>query len=372
MCRLRDLGFQVAAAGPVESEEFARFGIPFHRYSLTRSVSPWGDAQTVRELTHLFGRHRPDLVHAVNTKPSLLVPHAARRAGVSSCVRTITGMGAIFSSNSPLALALRPLYHVLQRSADRLSGHTIFQNPDDREYFLSHRLVTAERESLVRGSGIDVDAFRSSVSDASTLAGLRSELGVAGRPVITMVARLLKPKGVEQFLLAASRVRQKLPGAAFVLVGPAVDGGPTVIPVEEVLASRDVIYLGHREDISDLLAISDLFVLPSFLREGLPRVLLEAGALGLPLVTTDMPGCREVVHHGANGLLVPPRDAGALAESILELLSSPTRRVAMGACSRELVESSFHLRIVADAYARVYQQCLFEAPGWPAAENQAA
>ena len=358
--QLRDSGFQVAAAGPVHSDEFAANGIPFHGYSLTRRINPWADRRSIHELAELFGRHRPDLVHAVNTKPSLFVPRAAQRAGVPACVRTITGLGAIFSSRSTVSLLLRPVYRFLQGRAAAQSDFTIFQNPDDRDYFLSHRLIDADRQSLVHGSGIDVEAFRAGVSEETTLAALRRQLGVERRPVVSMVARLLKPKGIEQFLQAAARVRRKIPNAAFVLIGPAVCGGPTAIPVDGVASSPDVIYLGRREDIADLLAISDLFVLPSYLREGLPRVLLEASALGLPLITTDMPGCRDVVVDGWNGYLVPPRDDKTLAAAIVDLLSNPAQRAAMGERSLSHVTERFHLRLVAEAYAGVYRHVLGE------------
>jgi len=358
LCALRERGFEVGAAGPIFSEEFTENGIPFHHYSLTRTANPFADRRTTRELVQLFQRHRPDLVHAVNTKPSLLAPLAAHRANVPACVRTITGMGALFSSRSPAALALRPVYRQLQRRAERVSDFTIFQNPDDRDYFLRHRMVRPERQSLVLGSGIDVEAFQSGISDATTLSALRNDLGLEGRPVISMVARLLKSKGISEFLQAASLVRREFPEAAFVLIGPPVDGGPSAFPVSRVQSCSDVLFLGRRSDVSDLLAISDLFVLPSYLREGLPRVLLEAGAVGLPLVTTDLPGCREVVRHGENGVLVPARDGQTLASTIFDLLADPARRRRMGQASRELVAENFHLDIVAAAYARIYRQVL--------------
>jgi glycosyltransferase involved in cell wall biosynthesis len=273
-------------------------------------------------------------------------------------VRTITGMGALFSSASPKALAMRFLYRRLQRRAARDCQVTVFQNPDDRQYFLDRELVPAGTDRLVLSSGIDVEPYVASAGDPAARATLRDELGLGDGPVITMVSRLIRPKGIAEYLEAASLVRARDPRITFLLIGPEVHEGPTAFPVDRVHGCPDVRYLGRRADVPTLLAISDLFVLPSYLREGVPRVLLEAGALGLPLVTTDAPGCREVVRHGENGVLVPARDGQALASTVFDLLADPARRRRMGHASRELVTETFHLDIVAAAYARIYRRAL--------------
>ena len=207
-------------------------------------------------------------------------------------------------------------------------------------------------------SGIDVEPYIASAGSPAARAALKDELGLGGKPVITMVSRLIHPKGIAEFLEAASLVRARNPQVTFLLIGPEVHEGPTAFPAERVHRCPDVRFLGRRADVPTLLAISDLFVLPTYLREGVPRVLLEAGALGLPLVTTDVPGCREVVRHGENGVLVPERDGQTLASTIFDLLADPARRQRMGRTSRELVTERFHLDIVSAAYARIYRQAL--------------
>ena len=356
--RLTTGGFDVAAVGPDPGDEFAEAGFAYHRFPLRRALDPVGDWHSRDLLEGLLSTHRPDLVHSVNTKPSILVPDAAARAGISACVRTITGMGALFSSASPAALAMRFLYRRLQRRAARDCQVTVFQNPDDRQYFLDRDMVLEGTDELVLSSGIDVEPYVASAGDPAQRMALRDELGLKTGPVITMVSRLIRPKGIGEYLEAASLVRARNPDATFLLVGPEVHEGPTAFPADRVHGCPDVRFLGRRADVPTILAISDLFVLPSYLREGVPRVLLEAGALGLPLVTTDMPGCREVVRHGENGVLVPARDGQALASTVFDLLADPARRRRMGQASRDLVGKNFHLDIVAAAYARIYRQAL--------------
>ncbi|MBQ18774.1 MAG: glycosyl transferase family 1 [Planctomycetaceae bacterium] len=356
---LEQRGFEMAAVGPGATDAFAAAGFCYHRFPLRRALNPLADFRASQALQRLFLQHRPDLVHCVNTKPTLLVPPAARRTGVAGCIRTITGLGALFSSSSPLALSLRLVYRQLQRKSERHCDFTVFQNPNDREYFRHHRMSFPGRDTVVLGSGIDVEAVRARQGSSTVLSGLRRELQLDGQaPVVMMAARLIRPKGVGEFLEAATAVRRVRPEVTFLLVGPEVREGPAIFPIERVRDCPDVRFLGWRDDVADLMAISDLLVLPSYFREGIPRVLLEGAALGLPLITTDMPGCREVVTDGVNGLLVPARNGPQLATAVLELLDDPTRCRDMGRASRILVEKTFHLETVAAAYADIYHRVL--------------
>ena len=358
MQRLTADGFDVAAVGPDPGDEFDDAGFAYHRFPLRRAMDPIADWHAQDVLEGLMTTHRPDLVHSVNTKPSILVPTAAARAGIPACVRTITGMGALFSSASPAALAMRFLYRRMQRRVAPDCQVTVFQNPDDQQYFLDRGMVVPGTDELVLSSGIDVGPYVASAGGPAARAALRDELELPDGPVITMVSRLIRPKGIAEYLEAAARVRARDPKVTFLLVGPEVHEGPTAFPAARVHACPDVRFLGRRADVPTILALSDMFVLPSYLREGVPRVLLEAGALGLPLVTTDMPGCKEVVRHGENGVLVPPRDAQALASTVFDLLADPARRRRMGQASRELVAETFHLDLVAAAYAKIYRRAL--------------
>jgi glycosyltransferase involved in cell wall biosynthesis len=349
----------MAAVGSVDPAPFTAGGFPYYRYSWKRDFRPLAEARSFIELYRLFRRHRPDLMHAFNTKPAIFAPLAARRAGIERTVRTITGMGYLFSSDSSLLASLRPVYRAFQRLASGATRVTVFQNDEDREYFLRHGLVPAGSEAVIRGSGVDLREFQAAGRDRRAVELLRRELGLEDRPVVTMVARLLKHKGVREYLAAAAEVRRQGGQATFLLAGRPHAEGFKGVPVEEVRSrSADVHYLGERNDIPNLMAASDIIVLPTYYREGIPRALLEAGSAGLPVITTDMPGCRDVVRDGWNGLLTPVRDVRALASAILRLLAAPDERRTMGERSRTHIEENFSLERIAAAHARLYEDLL--------------
>lgn len=356
---LRARGFAPEVLGTVPDDTFAVAGVPYRQYRLDRWVDPFGDWAASRQLQRLFREERPEVVHGFDTKPAILAPLAAHAAGIERTVSTITGLGYLFSTSTPLAVSLRPAFHLLQRLASRQTEVMVFQNQQDQSYFRAHGLVRAGHDVLIRGSGIALDELRVS---AEAIAKLRMELELSGRRVVLMVSRLVALKGVREFLAAAAMVHAQWPEVAFLLAGPAVSEGRQAVPVEEVRrAGAFVRYLGARTDVPALLSLADVFVLPSYYREGVPRVLLEAAALGVPLITTDTPGCGDVVHHGVNGLLVPPRSAPALADAIIRLLASPDLRARMGAWSRVRIPSQFGLDGVADGYATVYDRVLADA-----------
>ena len=355
---LRDEGYTVGAVGTEDGEAFARTAVPYWRYALRSGISPSTDLEAFDRLYRLFLEHRPDIVHAFDTKPGIIAPMAARKAGIPGRVCTITGMGYLFASRSLRARLLRPVYRYLEGLAGKSSGVTVFQNADDRDYFLEKKMVEAGKDRLVRGSGIDVERLLRARPDDGSLDRLREELNLRGRRVVTMVSRLVMQKGVREYLDAARQVCRDRGDVVFLLVGPASSDVRQLISKKSSSgAAGKIRFLGVREDVPALLALTDLFVLPTWYREGIPRVLLEAGAMGLPLITTDMPGCRDVVKDEWNGLLVPQRDALSLAKAILRLVSG-TERTVMGERSRRHVRENFDLRRVVRSYCRIYRGLL--------------
>lgn len=357
--RLTDLGFDIAVLGSGAAEPFTRHGVRYLRYPLRRFVNPGADARALGEIARLVGKHRPDVVHGFDTKPSLLAPLATARAGVGRAVRTINGMGYVFSSRSPMALTLRPVYRCLQRYVAPRVALTIFQNAQDRSYFEARGLVVAGRCRLIPGAGIDVRDFDARTPEAAARMRLRDDLGLRGKTVVTTVSRLTRQKGISTLLEAARRVAARHPEVAFLLVGPRAGEG--LLAVSQAAIERHAPYvraLGVRDDVPALLAITDVFVLPTRYREGIPRVLLEAGLARAAVVATDMPGCGDVIRDGWNGLLVAPGDAGALARAITRLLEGHELRREMGARARRLVRAQFSLERVIEAHAAVYEEVL--------------
>ncbi|MCP4105926.1 MAG: glycosyltransferase family 4 protein [Desulfobacteraceae bacterium] len=357
---LRERGFKIGAVGSEDGNVFYKHEIPYWHYSLDRWIGPLADYNSFRQLYFLFKEHKPDIVHAFDTKPGIIAPAAASKAGIPVRIRTVCGMGYVFSSGSLPSFFLKPLYRHFQAHASKISTATVFQNKDDRDFFLSNNMVTKGCDELVLGSGIDTTRFKSGCPDEEYLKHLRNEIGITKQRVITMITRLVKHKGVKEYLEAARRVRGIDENVIFLLAGPmSSEGCQAVSQADMDMYANDVKYLGPRNDIPALLAVSDLFVLPSYYREGVPRVLLEAGAMGLPIITTDMPGCKEVVRHDWNGWLVKPRDAQSLKDAIQQALglSSDNLNV-MGKRSLLHVEEHFTLGKVTEAYAEIYESAL--------------
>lgn len=353
---LKKSGYQVAAIGSEDETIFIKNDIPYFRYSLNRWIAPWADIRSYLQLLKIFKQHKPDIIHAFDTKPALIAPIAARQASVPSRFRTITGMGYVFSSDSIVAKILKPIYRVSQRLASASSAVTIFQNTDDLNYFQSNKMVEDRNATIVKGSGIDIVAYDNKLASLEKNSDLKESLGLKHGKVVLMVARLVKDKGVVEFLEASRCILQFRNDIDFVLVGPLASEGKQAISkaiIEKY--SEEVHYLGERKDIPELLNISDCFVLPSFYREGVPRVLLEAGWQGVPIVTTDMPGCREIVKDGWNGWLIPPRKVPALAEAIVKTVDmDAAEQTLFGQRSKEYIKEEFSLECVFSAYTGIY------------------
>jgi glycosyltransferase involved in cell wall biosynthesis len=268
-------------------------------------------------------------------KPNIYGCLAARSLGVSA-LANISGLGTVFIKPGPLLLLVTRLY----RAAFKRAAVVFFQNPDDRALFVERRIVRPEQAVLLPGSGIDLERF--------TPAPMPS-----GPFTFLLIGRVLADKGVREFVDAARLLRPSLPGARFQLLGPIDHQNRTAIPVAEVqswVEDGTVEYLGETEDVRPFIAKASAVVLPSY-REGLPRSLLEAGAMGRPLIATNVPGCREVVEEGVNGFLCSARDARSLAEAMRRLAELRVeQRQAMGAAARTKVQERFNEEFVIRAY----------------------
>jgi glycosyltransferase involved in cell wall biosynthesis len=312
-------------------------GVAFATVPLRRtSLNPLRDVRTVVSLARTFRRFRADAVLVYAAKPVIYGSIAARFARVPLRAAMITGVGSAFGGGSgPRRRALSSLLRRLYALA--LDGvHVVFfQNPDDERLFRSMGLV-GDHHRVVRiaGSGVDLERFSPAPLPPAPITFL-------------MVGRLIRDKGVHEYVEAARRVRRDHPEARLQLLG-ALDTNPSAIRSRELDAWREegaVEYLGTTPDVRPFLARAHVIVLPSY-GEGMPRSVLEAMAMGRAVLTTDVPGCRETVEEGRNGLLVRARDAGALTEGMLRMLAEPGRLAAMGEQSRALAEERFDVHSV--------------------------
>lgn len=352
---LQNRGLQVSAAGTGACSPFLDHQIPYHQYQFNRFGTRLADTAAIGQLAQLIRKVQPDIVQTFDTKPNLLAPLALR--GEIPIVRTINGMGWVFSSTDLKALAFRPVYLAMQRLAACWTAATVFQNNADSEFFRRYRLLGNNASTIIGSSGIDLDAFAAAQAQAISTSKLRAQLGLGQTEVVLTVSRLTVQKGIPTLLEAAKIVRQKRPGVRFVLVGPRESEGPFAVD-QALIDQAPVIALGARYDVPALLGLASVFAFPTEYREGIPRVLLEAGLAGIPIVTTNMPGCGDVVTECWNGRLVPPRDPQALAGAILFLLQNPALAAIMGQRSIDLVRQKFDLNVVADRYTDLYKLTL--------------
>jgi glycosyltransferase involved in cell wall biosynthesis len=334
-------GHEVIACAPGDHPEVAEAlrarGARYLPIALDRSgTNPLADLSSLLRLRQLFRQLRPDLVLAYTAKAVIYGAGAARFAGVPHIFAMITGLGYAFIEGRELKRRiLRQVTTRLYRASLARCEAILFQNQDDLEDFRRAGIV-ASGKTLIRVDGSGVDTAHYAFSPV-----------VPEPPTFLLIARLLRDKGIVEYVEAARRLRAAYPQARFRLLGP-LDPNPaglTAAVVERWRAEGAIEYLGEAEDVRPHLRDCTVYVLPSY-REGMPRTVLEAMATGRAIVTTDVPGCRETVVEGDNGFLVPPRDAGSLAEAMQRFIVQPELTILMGARSRRVAEQRFDVHRV--------------------------
>lgn len=339
-------GFRVVVATNIGDREAALRATGFEVVQIhfrRAGLMPIHEWLTIRAIKALYRRVQPAVVHHIALKPVVLGSIAARWAGVPHVINMITGLGFVFASSRPKARALRlMLVPVLRAVFATPRIVVITQNSDDAKTLLNLRVIVPEQLVVVRGLGVDLSRFRYSLSPE-------------GQPVVVLPARLLWDKGVGEFVGAARRLRSLHAQARFVLVGAEDRENPSAVSNSTLQGWQQegvVEWWGYRADIDAVYRDATIVCLPSY-REGLPQSLLEASAVGRPLVATDVPGCREVVRHGINGYLVPARNDEALAEALAALIADPQNARRLGAEGRRIVEQEF---TVEHAMAQIFEQ----------------
>ena len=334
-------GHHVIAAAPeidvAISAQLQALGAESVSTPLARTgMNPLHDLAYLGELAGVVRRLRPDMLIAYTAKPVIWGSLAARRVGTPKVAAMITGLGYAFTDGGEARRRVaKAAASFLYRGALKRCDHILFQNPDDRDLFQKLGLIgDPSRASLVNGSGVDVGHYLP--------APLRPG------PRFLMIARLLVSKGVREYARAATELKRRYPAASFQLAG-WIDPSPDGIPQTELdgWIGQGLEYLGQLDDVRPALAASAVYVLPSY-REGTPRSVLEAMAIGRPVITTDAPGCRETVVQGVNGLLVPPRDAEALKAAMERFILHPEQIAPMGEQSLRMVAEKYDVHRVND------------------------
>lgn len=322
-------------ASPAVRAGLARLGVRYHHIPLARAgLNPWGDLQTMRALRRLFREERPDRVLAYTAKPVIYACLATHRCGQPPVHAMITGLGYGFGGLSRRQRWIGEIVRSLYRMALRRAAGVMFQNPDDRDLFVASGLVPPGLPvTLINGSGVDLAAYPP--------CPLPDEL------VFLLIARLLADKGLREYQRAARRLKARYPRACFLLAGD-LDPNPLSIGAAELAtwqADGTIEYLGPLDDVRPTFAAARVYVLPSY-REGTPRTVLEAMAMGRPIVTTDAPGCRETVIDGVNGFLVPVRDDLALERALERFIIDPSLAERMGRESLAIARGKYDVHKV--------------------------
>ncbi|OHY79835.1 glycosyltransferase family 4 protein [Marinobacter sp. AC-23] len=343
-------GYEVhVASAPGDSVETIRAkGFTHHLIGFARSgQNPWVELRTLVSLVRLFQRVRPDLVHLITIKPVLYGGIAARLVSVPGVVSAVSGLGTVFLAQSTVAKLRRWFIAKLYTAAfkqRRLA--VIFQNPDDRDTLILLGALQVGGTRMIRGSGVSLDDYPC-VPEPE-----------ADKPMVVMAARLLRDKGVFEFIEAARLLRDRGVKAQMRLIGSADPGNLTSVTEAELDQWRKegvVELMGFRSDIAEQYAAANIVCLPSY-REGLPKSLVEAAVCGRAVVTTDVPGCRDAITSGETGLLIPVKDSVALADAIQKLIEDSCLRRRMGEAGRDLAEEAFSIEKIVAQHLKIYDE----------------
>lgn len=347
--------FGISADGPdVTVVEAA--GIPHFAVPMTRRFTPLADLRTLWSLVRVMRREQFDVVHTHTPKAGLLGQVAARLAGVPIVANTLHG----FYFHDDMKPLPRRFYVWMERIAAKCSDTILSQNREDIATAVAEGIASPDLLKWL-GNGIDLKRFDRRRLSENTLTALRNEIDIdATAPIVGFVGRLVEEKGILDLLQAAKTVVEVIPNAQFLIVGPYDDEKPDALRpevAERYGVAANCRFVGMRNDMPELYALMDVLVLPSY-REGFPRTPMEASAMGVPAIVTDIRGCREAVDHGENGLLFPVGDTDALARSLVELLQDDGRRTRMGVTGRRIAEDRFDEQQVFDRVLSEYNRLL--------------
>lgn len=345
----REAGYDVAVASRVDrhGERITAAGLKLYPVSFNRGgLNPLEEMRTLAEIGRIYRLEKPDIVHHVALKPVIYGSLVAKWLGIRGTVNALGGLGFVFSSTTARARMMRGIIRPLLRFVLR-GKHSllIVQNRGNRDHLVGEGVVELESTRLIRGVGVDPAAYRQ--------VGEETE-----RPLVILPARLLREKGVCEFVEAARSLRKKGVKARFALVGKPDPANPASLTQAEVdrWASEGIVeYWGWQDDMPSVFAAAQIVCLPSY-HEGLPKSLLEAAASGCAIVASDIPGCREIVTPGETGWLAPVRDAGGLAAALEQAIERPDLRARFGTSARNIVERDFSVARLAEQTIALYRE----------------
>jgi len=358
-------------------EEFKNAGIIFLPVSIKRGMgSIFDNYKYFQQVKKICRTNKFDLCHNFTPKVSILGSWAQKKAGIKNIVCSVSGLGYVYASSKFIHKILRIILNKAYKIVFSFCKKVIFQNPDDLDFFLKKGIIkkaptlqqhdslkvgvltlasVGNKAELIMGSGVDCNYFQKERADISEAEAIKRQLGLNGETLVVMISRLLWQKGVKEFVEASEKLRNSQ--IKFVLVGPIDKENPDFVPSKNISEWEEkglIQYLGERKDIREVLFAADVFVLPSYYQEGVPKVLLEAASMEKPLVAADNVGIREVIEEGINGFLVRPKKSQDLSEAILKLAENPGLRQRFGQAGRQKILQQFSDEIVINKTREIY------------------
>jgi len=325
-------------------------GFKWRRMDISnRSINPFVECRHLITLYRIYREENPSVVHHFTIKCVIYGSLVCRWIGIP-VVNSITGLGHIFTDSGAKANIIKRIVFVLYRwLLNNPAGRIIFQNVQDRQYFMDQDLVTDEYTRIIRGSGVDLDKFKPS-----------ERKPISNTIKVVFASRLIREKGVFEYIEAAKTLRSRQADIEFVLAGDIYQDNPSSLSeadLDNIKRQQNVSYIGMVDDMPNFLADADIVVLPSY-REGTPKILIEAAAMAKPVVATEIAGCMGLVEHGVNGYLVPTHDVAALADAICRLAVDAEKRTRFGQAGRRIVERHFSDAIVNAKTIDIYRELL--------------
>lgn len=332
--------YAICPSGEI-SDSFSEQGITHIPYVIERSsLNPLKELNAIRNIYQAIKPLGLDILHTFTAKPNIYGTIAGRLAKVPRIINLVEGLGSFYLENDFKSRIVRSLIEFLYARIFKLSDTVMFVNQDDPAYLISKKIVPSAKVFTIKGVGINTNEWKPLPKEDKWIR-------------ITMIARALKHKGVYEFIETAAILGEKYPDVTFQFVGSPDEGNSFSIPEEFMRTQPHLHYLGHQNNIRHILSQSDIFVLPSY-REGLPRTSMEAMSMGLPIITTDVVGCRETVEDGINGFLIPAKNVTALVDAIELLINNEELRHTMGKKSRAKAVKEFDVATIVDKHLEVY------------------
>jgi N,N'-diacetylbacillosaminyl-diphospho-undecaprenol alpha-1,3-N-acetylgalactosaminyltransferase len=355
MKKLIEEGHKVYAVCPrgEKFDLFAEHGIEAVEYKIQRSsLNPLKELKAIYNIYHALKPLKLDMLHTFTAKPNIYGTLAGKMAKVPTIINLVEGLGSFYLEDSAKNIVVRTLIEKLYKLVFLMSDKVVFVNADDPAYLESKGVIKRSQIQVIKSVGIDTAEFDPNLVNKEQIEALRDELQIGSKTVVLMVARAIWHKGVREYYEAAKLLADDK-NVQFVLVGDTDEGNPSSAD-ESFLNSGNVLWLGHRDDVLELTAMADIYVLPSY-REGVPRTLLEAASMAKPIITTNTVGCREVVKDGKNGFLVTVKNSEMLSKKIEYLLNNVSERNIMGENGRIMAINEFDIQQVVKQYLELYQ-----------------